>query len=604
MPEEAEASLRQAAALKPDLAETHYNLGNTRKKLGRLEEAEASYRQAITLKPDLAEAHYNLGNTLKELSRLEQAVTSYSNAIGLKSDFADAYINLSLTIKNVKFSSSSPNLYRPLIQLLTTGNFIRPRDVAGAILSLLKYDPLIENLLFEDLGDMGLKEAAFIVDSLHKLPILHLLMRLSPLPSLQFEAFFVTIRRFILVNLDEIEVSTELLYFLSTLSIHCFVNEYIYYESEEEICLVEELEDQIKRTVEQSIRPDAAKVLCLASYRPLHQYDAFKNIESLDNLKDVKKRLIEEPFAEKFIAKKLPSLGETSDDISRKVREQYEENPYPRWVKVEISPKAKSISEVCTELNLNLHSKHMESITAPAILIAGCGTGQQSIGTACRFANCQVTAVDLSCASIAYAQRKTSELGLTNIEYMQADILRLDQLDMEFDIIESSGVLHHMGVPMDGWRVLTGLLRPGGLMRIGLYSELARHHLAGVREEIASLSVGTSKSDIREFRRRISESHDEDHKQLTRWSDFFSLSEVRDLVFHVREHRFTLPKIQECLGELGLRFCGFENTDIVKQFSHFFGEDSDTCDLLLWHQFEEENPLTFAGMYQFWCQKI
>ena len=42
------------------------------KKLGRLKEAEASFRQAIALKPDYAEAHYNLGNTLKELGRLDE----------------------------------------------------------------------------------------------------------------------------------------------------------------------------------------------------------------------------------------------------------------------------------------------------------------------------------------------------------------------------------------------------------------------------------------------------------------------------------------------------------------------------------------------------
>ena len=100
------------------------------------------------------------------------------------------------------------------------------------------------------------------------------------------------------------------------------------------------------------------------------------------------------------------------------------------------------------------------------------------------------------------------------------------------------------------------------------------------------------------------ESHEEHHQQLTNFGDFFSLSEVRDLVFHVHEHRFTLPQIQKCLDELGLMFCGFESTDIVRRFKHFFGKDSDACDLSQWHQFEEENPRTFAGMYQFWCQKI
>jgi tetratricopeptide (TPR) repeat protein len=56
-------------------------LGNTLQELGRLDEAEASCRQAIALKPDYAEAHYNLGNTLQELGRLDEALASYTQAI-------------------------------------------------------------------------------------------------------------------------------------------------------------------------------------------------------------------------------------------------------------------------------------------------------------------------------------------------------------------------------------------------------------------------------------------------------------------------------------------------------------------------------------------
>ena len=141
-------------------------------------------------------------------------------------------------------------------------------------------------------------------------------------------------------------------------------------------------------------------------------------------------------------------------------------------------------------------------------------------------------------------------------------------------------------------------------MRIGLYSELARRPVVKVREDIALRGIGTSESEIRGFRQSLVESHDEQHQLLTASSDFFSLSTLRDLIFHAQEHCFTLLQIQHCLDELGLKFCGFENNDIVKQFKHFFGEEVDACDLSLWHQFEEENPRTFASMYEFWCQKI
>ena len=54
-------------------------------------------------------------------------------------------------------------------------------------------------------------------------------------------------RSCILSNLEKIHEFPELIYFLSTLSLHCFVNEYVYAVSEEEILLVDELEDMNKQ---------------------------------------------------------------------------------------------------------------------------------------------------------------------------------------------------------------------------------------------------------------------------------------------------------------------------------------------------------------------
>ena len=541
---------------------------------------------------------------LNELGRLDEAVSACIQAITLKPDFHDAYVNLGLAIKNLRFNSSNVKLYPPLIRLLSTGNFARPADLAPSILSLLKHDIRIKDLLLKKNFSMSLNEVTHIIGSLDKLPLLHHLMRVCPLPELQFEEPFVAMRSVLLKNLDKMEVTPELIYFLSTLSIHCFTNEYVYIESDEETHLIGKLQAKISQTVTNSEQPEDIKVLCLASYRPLHQYDWCQKLESLDNLEEVKKRLIEEPLLEKMIAKDIPVLGEISDGVSRKVREQYEENPYPRWVKQRIELKAKSISEVCDDVNLQLYSKNIKNVTSPAILIAGCGTGQHSIGTASRFSNCHVTAVDLSLASLAYAQRKSNELSFAHIDYLQADILHLHQMGKEFDIIESTGVLHHMDEPMAGWRVLVDLVKPGGLMRIGLYSELARQHIVEIRKEITVLSVGTSEADIRKFRQSLAESHEENHQRLTTLGDFFSLSTLRDLIFHVQEHRFTLPQIKNCLDELGLKFCGFENKDdVISDFRELHGNEADIYDLELWHQFEERSPQAFTGMYQFWCQK-
>ena len=63
-------------------------------------------------------------------------------------------------------------------------------------------------------------------------------------------------------------------------------------------------------------------------------------------------------------------------------------------------------------------------------------------------------AIDLSLKSLSFAKRKSQEIGLKNIKYIQADILDLKNLNKSFDVIESVGVLHHMKDPMIGWKIL------------------------------------------------------------------------------------------------------------------------------------------------------
>ena len=143
-----------------------------------------------------------------------------------------------------------------------------------------------------------------------------------------------------------------------------------------------------------------------------------------------------------------------------------------------------SIEELIFELNSKVKESAVLAIGSPRVLVAGCGTGQHAIQTALRFKNSRIVAIDLSLSSLAYAKRKSTDLGITNIEYLHGDISGLDKFEAIFDLVECSGVLHHMENPMTGWKVLTNCLKKGGLMKIGLYSEHARQHIAKFRAEL------------------------------------------------------------------------------------------------------------------------
>ena len=240
------------------------------------------------------------------------------------------------------------------------------------------------------------------------------------------------------------------------------------------------------------------------------------------------------------------------------------------------------------------------------MLIAGCGTGQHSAHTAMRFPAARILAVDLSLSSLGFAKRRAHELGLTNLEFAQADILELGVLDRRFDIVESVGVLHHMHDPLAGWRVLAGLVKPGGMMFIGLYSELARRAIVQCRAFIAERGFPATLEGIRDARQAIlAEMDDSVVRRLRTNIDFYSASGTRDLLFHVQEHRFSVLQIAASLEQLGLAFAGFDSVDreAVAKYRARFPHDPRMHSLANMAAFEPDNPDTFAGMYKFWVRK-
>ena len=136
------------------------------------------------------------------------------------------------------------------------------------------------------------------------------------------------------------------------------------------------------------------------------------------------------------------------------------------------------------------------------------------------------------------------------------------------------------------------------------YSELARQHIVEMRQEISKAGIGSSDAALKSFRTMVMTSDQNHHKEILGSTDFYSLSTLKDLLFHVQEHRFTIPQIQNCLTEFGLKFCGFESAKIVSQFKVTNTDADDPYNLDRWHTYEEAYPSAFAGMYQFWCQKI
>ena len=634
----AKESLRRAIKLKPDFAQAHYNLGITLQALGRLDEAEASYRTTILIEPSYAEAYNNLGMLLQEqdmleeaeanyqkailiapnyaevynnlgvtliqLGRIEEADSCYSQAIVLKSDFAEAYNNMASALKGRVFTTPNREIQAIITTILDHRNYVRPADISNAAISLLRFEPGIKASWARAVAGNTKTSLGDTISDLSEVPLLLKLMSVSPIADLELETMLTGIRSDLLFSITVVKDESKVLLFQSALALQCFTNEYVYGQNYSESEELEKLEATIRESFLKGKQPNSQSILCMASYKSLNQYEWSDLLAVTDDIKEVFKRQIIEPMQETRSLPNIPILQEITDEVSSKVRGQYEKNPYPRWVNTGLPAISSSLSQVIKKLELSIFDTRIHEMVNPTILIGGCGTGQHSVETAARFKDSSVLAIDLSLASIAYAKRKSAELGVKNLDYMQADILDLGKLNKTFDVIESIGVLHHMKEPMTGWRILTDRLNPKGLMRIGLYSHLARRHIVQIHEEIASLNVDTSDDSMKNFRRKIIGSNEEHHKWISNISDFYSTSELRDLLFHEQEHRFTLRQIQECLSELELRFCGFESGPILQNFKLTNPAKADLYNLDKWIEYEETHTDTFIGMYQFWCQSI
>jgi 2-polyprenyl-3-methyl-5-hydroxy-6-metoxy-1,4-benzoquinol methylase len=310
---------------------------------------------------------------------------------------------------------------------------------------------------------------------------------------------------------------------------------------------------------------------------------------------------IREPLAEISLRAQIPSLTTVSDAVSRRVRAQYEEHPYPRWVRAETMASV-FLPSFIAQLGGKVAANDA-TFRSPDVLIAGCGTGQQVVTAASRYRDARILAVDISRVSLAHAKRRSQLLGIENVQFVQADILELGALGHRFHVIESSGVLHHLADPLAGWRTLSELLRPGGLMNIGLYSEVARQSIVAAQAWIAERGSEPSADHIRRCRAEILAMPPESPLAAVRDSlDFYNLSSCRDLLFHAQEHRFTLAQIRSVLASLGLNFLRFDVPN-TSGYRLRFPDDPAMTSLDNWEAYERDHPATFSGMYQFWLQK-
>lgn len=650
----AEVHYRRALAGRPRYAEALNNLGNCLHSQGRYSEAEACYRSAIEINPRYADAIAHLGSACQHLGRLDEAEAAFRRVLELRPDDIAGLNNLA----HVRMAQGEPGEALGLIlRALDLGDMAESRLLFmtcitrfritqvdapvratmiraltvpwGQTGALARVGAEIVKLTLQAAGvdwiaalgerssasdrDPSLDAAALAAAAGDELLVA--LLGAVQLRDADLERFLGMARRRLLDNaLANLAAAlpgsddTPPIHFYAALARQCFINEYVYFVAADEAAGVANLRDAVAAALAAGTVLPAVCLLGLAAYQPLHALPAAGRLlerAGEPGLAAVLRQQVGEPRRERELAARLPCLTPIDDVVSLLVQQMYTENPYPRWMSPDIQLAAREVNEVMRATFPGVDFAPLAVEEPLQVLVAGCGTGAHPISVARRFRAARVLAIDLSPTSLAYGWRKAEELGISSIEFAQADILRLGDCARRFDVIESSGVLHHLADPAAGLRVLVDLLRPGGFMQLGFYSTIARRDITQARDYIRQHGFGASPEEIRRCRRELMALGEASgFVSVTRLADFFGTSTCRDLLFHVQESCLEIPQLRALLDGAGLRFLGFDVDPAIRQaYRQRFPDDPAATSFDHWHVFETENPDTFIGMYQFSVQK-
>lgn len=525
--EDALTSFRYATQIKPDYVDAYYNIGNLYLGQARYKEALEQYQLALNYSPASPEALNNIGTVYFDQGELDKAVSYYQRSLEINPLFVIALNNLGkvcrfkgqfdVYIKNYlnaveQLPDATParSAFIENIQNIVPGSYdpwlddelkkcYLLSDANYSALTLFATHHLKHKYKIQASEEYDNDQILDIIEKIGSDELFLLFLDKTFIADADLELLLTKVRRALLFkHFEENGLSSAELKVVGALGLQGLSNEYVFATDDEEDHRLSDLKTSIEQLVPTLEAPNEdleCKLFVFAMYNRIYSLSCRAQLSAMPPsawstaIRPLLEQTLTIPFEEERIKQDIVTIGSIEDQTSQLVQSQYEENPYPRWLSIPELKKA----------NIKRHLKRLfPHFVAPdfldgpiQILIAGCGTGRQPIQAAMYYDNVEITAVDISKSSLAYAIRMARKYGVKNITFMQGDILELSKLNKKFHVIECTGVLHHMKNPFSGWKVLAGLLVKKGLMTIGLYSELGRKQIVAAREIIQNENLAS-----------------------------------------------------------------------------------------------------------------
>jgi SAM-dependent methyltransferase len=234
------------------------------------------------------------------------------------------------------------------------------------------------------------------------------------------------------------------------------------------------------------------------------------------------------------IAEGIPNLRIPGDQRTETVRGFYERTPFPGY------PPRDSLHALRARAGRSEFARLMDrAIPGDARIVEmGCGTGQMCLYL--QRADRIVIGADLTRASLRLGAAAARRFGVEGVQFVETDLRQPGLKADAFDVVYSSGVLHHTPDPRAAFGHLVKLARPGGMIVLGVYNAFARLPLRLRR--LAARLTG--------FRVIPFDPVLRDRTHETARHDAW----LRDQYQHPEEHRHTLAEVQGWFAENGVRY--------------------------------------------------
>jgi hypothetical protein len=316
-------------------------------------DAARAYKHLLLLKPDHAEAINNLGVVLLAQGKRAEASGCFARSLALLPQLFEQFNAICETLVGV---------------LPPIGEAMRRAIAAWP-------NRLTAMQLFSDAGLRAVYEDALLL----------CLLQSVPARKAELELVLTSLRTALLAAADSNPQDDSVLTFCCAMAKQCFINEYVFATNPDEDAQVDRMKAALGDALSSAAAIAPIQLAALAMYLPLHSLpdaDALLARTWPPALAAVVTQQLREPLEELALRTTIPRLTTIDDEVSLRVQRQYEENPYPRWVRVAAAVEPVSIDDYLRDMFPTAPFTPLGETADLDYLVAGCGTGWHATGIA------------------------------------------------------------------------------------------------------------------------------------------------------------------------------------------------------------------------------